>query len=131
MPDAPTSKLLHRVFLGVLLLVTLGRSAAAASDEAPDDPARARAKALMQQGARQMEDRQYDKAVESFTEAYHLVPSPKVQFNLGIAYLSVARYADALQALEGFLKEDPEAPEASQATARRHIEELRTKVVAL
>ena len=130
MPDAPTSKLLQRVVLGVLLLVTLGRAAAAA-DEAPDDPARARAKALMQQGARQMEDRQYDKAVESFAEAYRLVPSPKVQFNLGIAYLSVARYADALQALEGFLKEDPTAPEASQATARRHIAELRTKVVAL
>jgi hypothetical protein len=131
MPHAPTSKLLQRVFLGALLLVTLGRAAAAAPDEAPDEPARARAKALMQQGARQMEDRQYDKAVESFTEAYRLVPSPKVQFNLGIAYLSVARYADALQSLEGFLKEDPEAPEASQATARRHIADLRTKVVAL
>ena len=78
-----------------------------------------------------MDDRQYDKAVASFAEAYRLVRSPKVLFDLGIAYLSVARYADALQALQGFLDEATDAPAASQATARRHIEELRAKVVTL
>jgi len=85
----------------------------------------------MQEGARQMEDRQYDKAVESFSEAHRLVPSPKVLYNLGIAYLSVARYADALRALEGFLEEATDAPAASQDTARRHVADLRAKVVAL
>ena len=116
-----------------MVLLAAARGAAAAEPEEPpsSDSARAEARALMQQGARQMDDRQYDKAVDSFSEAYRLVPSPKVLFNLGIAYLSVARYADALQALEGFLKEATDAPAASQATARRHVADLRVKVVTL
>ena len=64
-------------------------------------------------------------------EAYRLVPSPKVLYNLGIAYLSVARYADALAALEQFLAEATDAPAANQDTARRHIADLRAKVVTL
>jgi len=137
MPDAPTSKS-ARTLCGASLLVALllghiGHVGIAAADPAPppNEAARAQARALMQEGARQMEDRQYDRAVESFTEAHRLVPSPKVLFNLGIAYLSVARYADALQALEGFLKEATDAPAASQDTARRHIADLRAKVVTL
>jgi hypothetical protein len=112
--------------------MALRGSAAAAPDEPPSsEAARAQARALVQEGARQMDDRQYDKAVASFDEAYRLVRSPKVLFDLAIAYLSVARYADALQALQGFLDEATDAPPASQATARRHIAELRAKVVAL
>jgi hypothetical protein len=124
---------LVRLGAGVALLVmALRGSAAAAPDEPPpSDAARVQARALVQEGAHQMDDRQYDKAVESFSEAYRLVRSPKVLFDLGIAYLSVARYADALQALQGFLDEATDAPPASQATARRHIEELRAKVVTL
>jgi hypothetical protein len=121
-----------RALLGVLLsLIALHGVAVADPVEPASDPARARARALMQEGAHQMDDRQYDKAVESFGEAYRLVPSPKVLFNLGIAYLSVARYADALGALEGFLEGQTDAPAASLATARRHIVDLRAKVVTL
>ncbi|HEY2731741.1 MAG TPA: hypothetical protein VGK52_17480 [Polyangia bacterium] len=111
--------------------MALGGRVIAAPVEPAAEPARAHARALMQEGAQQMDDRQYDKAVESFSEAYRLVPSPKVLYNLGIAYLSVARYADALQALEGFLKEETDAPAANQATARRHVDDLRAKVVTL
>jgi len=89
---------------------------------------RVKAKALLQEGARFMDERQYDRAVESFREAYRLVPSPKVLYNLGVAYLSVARYADALAALERFLAEAPDAPAANLETARRHVADLRAKV---
>lgn len=131
MPRPPTPKSKSRCFLiATLLWAVASRGAVAAPDEA-SEPARAQARALMQQGAQQMDDRQYDKAVESFSEAYRLVPSPKVLYNLGIAYLSVARYADALQALEGFLKDAKDVPAATEETARRHIDDLRTKVVAL
>ncbi len=125
MPNSATSKPL-RILVAACAIFVATRSA-----RAEDDPTRVRAKALLQQGAEQMEARQYDKAVDSFGEAYRLVPSPKVLYNLGIAYLSVARYADALEALEGFLREATDAPAASQETARRHIDELRPKVATL
>jgi tetratricopeptide (TPR) repeat protein len=131
MPKTSISKHACAPFRTLLLLLALRGPVAVAAAEPASEPARAQARALMQEGARRMEDRQYDKAVESFSEAYRLVPSPKVLYNLGIAYLSVARYADALQALEGFLKEAVDAPAASQDTARRHIADLRAKVVAL
>src|SRR5579872_2020314 len=132
MPRASTSKLAQALVGATLLLWGLrGSVVAGPVEQTPTEEARAQARALVQEGAHEMDDREYDKAVASFQEAYRLVRSPKVLFNLGIAYLSVARYADALQALEGFLAEATDAPPASQATARRHIEELRAKVVAL
>ncbi|HEV3032971.1 MAG TPA: hypothetical protein VG319_15090 [Polyangia bacterium] len=131
MPKASTSEHTRVPFWTLLLLLAWRAPAAAAPIEPASEPARAQARALMQEGAQQMDDRQYDKAVESFSEAYRLVPSPKVLYNLGIAYLSVARYADALRALEGFLAEATDAPAASQATARRHVADLRAKVVTL
>jgi tetratricopeptide (TPR) repeat protein len=115
----------------VFLACALGLAGGVARAEDEAEPERARAKALLQEGARQMDERQYDRAVESFTEAYRLVPSPKVLYNLGIAYLSVARYADALDALERFLAGAPDAPEANLATARRHVADLRGKVSTL
>jgi hypothetical protein len=127
MPNAATSKCL-RILVAACAGFVATRSARA---DVPEDPSRVRAKVLLREGAEEMEARQYDKAVESFSEAYRLVPSPKVLFNLGIAYLSVARYADALEALEGFLREATDAPAASQETARRHVEELRPKVATL
>jgi len=117
--------------VALVVLALCGAAAAAPAEPPPTDAERAQARALVQEGARQMDDRQYDKAVETFSEAYRLVRSPKVLFDLGIAYLSVARYADALQALQGFLDQATDEPAASQATARRHIEELRAKVVTL
>jgi tetratricopeptide (TPR) repeat protein len=111
--------------------VGAGMARAEAPAELGGDAARARARALLQEGASFMDERQYDRAVDAFREAYRLVPSPKVLYNLAIAYLSVARYADALAALEKFLAEATDAPEANRETARRHIADLRGKVTAL
>jgi hypothetical protein len=102
-----------------------------AAEPAKSAESRERARALMLQGAQQMDDRRYDQAVESFSAAYALVQSPKVLYNLGIAYLSVARYADALRAFEGFLAEAPDAPAAKRDTARRHLVDLRKKIASL
>jgi tetratricopeptide (TPR) repeat protein len=117
--------------LGCVLVAGLGVASAQAPAAPAGDAARARARALLQEGAAFMDERQYDRAVESFREAYRLVPSPKVLYNLGVAYLSVARYADALAALEQFLAEATDAPEANREIARRHVADLRGKVATL
>jgi tetratricopeptide (TPR) repeat protein len=124
----------RRALFAAALVCALTASVGAAAAQAPDasgEAARARARALLQEGAAFMDERQYDRAVESFREAYRLVPSPKVLYNLGVAYLSVARYADALAALEQFLSEATDAPEANRETARRHVADLRGKVATL
>lgn len=122
---------LFAAVLGCVLATGLGAASAQPTEAPAGDAARARARALLQEGAAFMEERQYDRAVESFREAYRLVPSPKVLYNLGVAYLSVARYADALAALERFLAEATDAPEANRETARRHVADLRGKVATL
>jgi len=125
----------RRVLFAAALACAVAAGAGAARAQVPaelgGDAARARARALLQEGAAFMDERQYDRAVERFGEAYRLVPSPKVLYNLGVAYLSVARYADALAALEQFLAEATDAPEANRETARRHVADLRGKVTTL
>jgi hypothetical protein len=117
--------------LAVCALASATAAPARAQNDAEAEASRAKALALLQEGARFMDERQYDRAVESFREAYRLVPSPKVLYNLGVAYLSVARYADALDALERFVAEATDAPAANLETARRHIADLHAKVSTL
>jgi tetratricopeptide (TPR) repeat protein len=126
-----TGRALFAAVLGCVLTAGIGAASAQPNEAPAGDAARSRARALLQEGAAFMDVRQYDRAVESFREAYRLVPSPKVLYNLGVAYLSVARYADALAALERFLAEATDAPEANRETARRHVADLRGKVATL
>jgi tetratricopeptide (TPR) repeat protein len=104
---------------------------AAADPAPPTEAARTQARALLQEGAREVEQGEYDQAIASFSDAYRLVASPKILFNLGIAYLALDRRADALRSFEGFLREATDAPAASLATARRHVDDLRAKVAEL
>jgi len=108
----------------LLSMALVGHVVAAPVEPAPE-PARARARALMQEGAQQMDDRQYDKAVESFSEAYRLVPSPKVLYNLGIAYLSVGALRRRAAGARRISQGGDDAPARNQATARRHVADLR------
>jgi hypothetical protein len=114
-----------------LLVVVRPGTVARADTTPPTDDVRAQARALVQEGARAMEAGRSDEAVERFSEAYRLVPSPKILFDLGVVYASVARNADALRAFEGFLREAADAPASSRAAARHHIDDLRAKVVEL
>jgi hypothetical protein len=106
------------------------QAAAKTPAQAPPD-VRAKATALLREGARMMDEGRYSKALDSFQEAYRLVPSPKVLFNLGVAYTSLSRHAEAVDAFEGFLRQAPDAPPSSRDAARRHVAELRSKVATL
>ena len=58
-------------------------------------------------------------ALTRFEEAYALVPSPKIHYDFGLAYVGLGRTADALAAFERFLAEAPDAPPDSARRRRR------------
>ena len=104
------------------LLMFAGRAAAETEAE------RTEAKAELNQGVKSLEKNDFAGAREHFERAYKLVPSPKILFNLGEAYLGLGRNAEALRSFEGFLDQAPYAPQASRATAERRRDALRQKV---
>ena len=104
------------------LLALEGRAAADTEAE------RAEAKAMLTRGLTLLDRNDFAGALERFERAYALVPSPKILFNLGEAYLGLDRNADALRSFEGFLDQAPSAPPASRATAERRCDALRRRV---
>src|SRR5205814_1129304 len=70
----------------------------------------------------------YQAALARFEEAYALVPSPKIHYDFGLAYVGLGRPADALAAFERFLAEAPDAPPDKREKAASLISTLRAQV---
>jgi Tetratricopeptide repeat/PEGA domain len=112
-----------RRVLTLLVLVTLcGRGLAQ-----PRDPREA-ARGKLVEGAGFLADGDYRNALARFQEAYALFPSPKLHYNLALAYLGLGRDADALKAFEAFLAAVPDAPPENRKNAELHVTELRRMV---
>ena len=127
---SPRGSLRGRSLLLAALLVAGGAvvPAVARSESASQ---RSEAVAKLQEGARALQEGAYVDALAAFKEAYRLVPSPKIHFNFGLAYLGLGRYADALDAFESFDREARDAKPESIAEARKQIAELRGRVATL
>ena len=67
-------------------------------------------------------------ALAKFNEAFALVQSPKIMFNMGKAYRALGNDVEALRAFDTFLDEAPYAPKASRADAEREVQALRPKL---
>src|SRR3954454_13220068 len=98
-------------FFAIFVLLILPRPSLAAGkgDE------KAQARALLVEGGGLLQSGDYAEALVRFEKAFALVPSPKIQYNLGLAYLGLARPADALQAFEVFVAGAADAPAANIA----------------
>ena len=67
----------------------------------------------------------YRAALARFEEAYALVPSPKIHYDFGLAYVGLARPGEALAAFERFLAEAPDAPADKREKAAGWVATLR------
>jgi hypothetical protein len=111
--------MLPRVYILVLLLSALpGRLAFAAPSE------REQARAKLIEGAKFTDAGDFARGLEKFEEAYALVPSPKIFFNLGIAYAGLGRNGEAYDAYERFLHEATEANASTRAQARQELDRI-------
>src|SRR5262245_52971513 len=88
-----TARLSYTASLAVCASIVVSPALVFAQDAANRSLA---AKALGE-GADLLEKREYSKALDRFNEAYQLVPSPKIQFNIGLANQGLARHAQAVR----------------------------------
>jgi tetratricopeptide (TPR) repeat protein len=111
----------------VALLSLLGQEAhwTAQSSEAK---VKAKAQALLKQGAQHYRRAEFADALDEFQAAYGIFPSPKLLLNIGQCSRELGRPVEAIEALEQFLAEAHDAPERVVAEAKRSVEELSTQV---
>jgi hypothetical protein len=114
---------------GVLVLLLSAQLARAASGPAGDG-ARAKdaAEAKLVDGVELLKTRSYHQALERFEQAYALLPSPLIFYDLGLARLGLGDAPRALESFDRFLAEAPDAPADKRQKAERYREELRAKV---
>jgi len=90
--------------------------------------AKARAQALLKEGTAAYGRGDYATALEKFTAAYQIFPSPKLWFNIGQANRDLGRPVEAVAAFDRFLRDAGDAPPETVAEARRSAAELKTKL---
>lgn len=110
-------------FVFVAFAVAIAPSARAQSDDA-----KKKAQALQVEGVRLLQKGDNRGALAKFNEAFALVQSPKIMFNMGKAYRALGDDVEALRAYDTFLDEAPYAPKASRAEAEREVQTLRPKL---
>jgi PEGA domain len=94
-----------------------------------DDAAnKKQAQALQVEGLRLMQKGDNQGALAKFEEAFRLVSSPKILFNMGKAHLALGDEPKAAEELERFLDEAPYAPKESRDEAQRKLDTLRPRL---
>src|SRR5215471_12025381 len=92
------------VSLSIATALVLARPARAADRPPPvTASARASARAKLVEGVELLRRDDYAHALARFQEAYALVPSPNIHYDIGLAYLGLGRDIDALYAFDAFL----------------------------
>ncbi|MCA9607034.1 MAG: tetratricopeptide repeat protein [Myxococcales bacterium] len=123
-------------WLVALLLITAGASVAAAqedvaeetpaSEDVPSASGDEEARALFTAGRVAFEQGHLERALEHFQRAYELSPQPGLLFNIGNTYDRLRRDEEAIEYLERYLAEVPDA--ANAGFVRSRIGVLRAQV---
>ena len=95
---------------------------------ANDAQAKAHAQGLLSEGTAAYGRGDYATALDKFTAAYEIFPSPKLWFNIGQANRDLGRPVEAVAAFDRFLRNAGDAPPETLAEARRSAAELKTKL---
>jgi tetratricopeptide (TPR) repeat protein len=117
---------MHAALMVLLLFSQSGGAPAAAPRNEP--AAKSQAQALLREGTRLYRKGQYQEALERFTGAYALFPSPKLHFNIAQANRELGRPVEALAAFERFLGDPAGSPRPVTDEARRSAADLRAQL---
>jgi hypothetical protein len=124
---SPTFERLRRLAAAAVLVVICWAWAAAAV-AAPAADAKSAAKKKLVEGGELLKRGDFQAALARFEEAHALVPSPKIQYDFGLAYMGLGRNAAAVEAFESFLAQATDASAESLGNARRYRRELIEKI---
>jgi hypothetical protein len=114
----------------VIAAVCSPAAAGAAPGDAPGDDLKAKVQAqtLLDEGTAAYGRGDYAAALDKFTAAYKIFPSPKLWFNIGQANRDLGRPVEAVEAFDRFLRDATDAPAETMTEARRSAAELKTKL---
>jgi hypothetical protein len=111
----------------LLLAIALGATPALAAD----DDARAKATALVKEGAHRYLAKDYAGALSLFQQGYQAYPSPRIEFDVAQCLHHLDRPEDAATTYQSYLDDavnDPAVDASSVAAARQALDELDTRV---
>jgi tetratricopeptide (TPR) repeat protein len=92
------------------------------------DPERAAARVVFEGGVQAYREKRYEDAIELFTRANQIKPSPAFSFNIGIAYQDLGDVPMALRYYREYLRLEPEAPDRAEVSER--VQQLEAKLEA-
>jgi hypothetical protein len=104
---------------------------AAASPSSNPGQVKSAAQAKLVEGVERLKSERYQEALDCFKEAYALIPSPLISYDLGLAYLGLGDDPAALQSFDEFLNLAPQAPADKRHRAEAYRDQLRPKVATV
>jgi outer membrane protein assembly factor BamD (BamD/ComL family) len=110
------------------ILVSLLTQAAAPPATGAEAPPKERAQALLKEGSALYKQADFAAALQKFSAAYAIYPSPKLQFNIAQADRELGRTVEAVEAFETFLVQAPDSPPELIAEARQSLAEMKPKL---
>ena len=123
------SSLLGSLVLTACLAIPAVAQAQSAEKPAVGSSAVSQAREHFQRGVKLYEEDDFRTALIEFKRAYELSPNSTLLFNIGNSYYQLREYADALRALEQYVREVGTAiPKDSRVQVDREIEDLRGRV---
>jgi hypothetical protein len=108
----------------IALMILLGQAGA----PTPGPEPKARAQALLSEGATLYESGDFAAALRKFTAAYAIYPSPKLWLNIGQAQRDLGRPLEAMESFERFIAEADDPPADALAEAHRSVAELQLQL---
>ena len=117
-----------RAIRAALLLVLAFAPRASASPGLTPTASKGAAEAKLVDGVQLLKTHDYRAALERFEQAYALVPSPLIFYDLGLAHLGLGDGPRALESFERFLVEAPGAPADKRRKAELYRDELGRQV---
>lgn len=102
-------------------------AASTAGDPALVEAARAR----FNRGMDRLQRRAWDEALSEFVESRRILPTKSATQNMAVCLRELQRYDEALDALEGLLREFPNLSDADRSAVSRELAEVRSHVGSL
>jgi tetratricopeptide (TPR) repeat protein len=97
------------------------------------EPAKERARLIFDEGVKQYNLRNFERALQQFKAAYEALPDPALLFNIGQCHRALGHRPEALFSYRAYLHQLPEAP--NRATVERLVasieEEQRPQLAAV
>lgn len=137
--DAVSSRRRSMGLRTVIWLLLLGLPAPVAGGE-PGEPgggiteeeAKTQAQPIFARGLELLKEQRWSEGLEAFSQAYAILPSPILRFNIGYCQRALGQYVAALETLRRFLAEPTTGVAATRrGEAEAYVKELEARVVRL